>query len=45
MAGYLKLNYRALIIENHSVLSGLNKYYGNLLLDPESLRETLRDVL
>ncbi|MDB4224440.1 glycosyltransferase family 61 protein [Granulosicoccus sp.] len=45
MAGYLELDYRALIIENHSVLSTLNKYYGNLVLDLELLRETLRDVV
>lgn len=45
MAGYLKLDYRALIFENHSVLSSLNKYYGNLSLDPKLLEEALEGLL
>lgn len=45
MAGYLGLDYRALIFENHSVLSSLNKYYGNLSLDPKLLRDALEELL
>ncbi len=33
MAGHLGLDHRALIFENDSVLSDMNKYYGNLSLD------------
>lgn len=45
MAGYLGLDYRALIFENDSVMSGLNKYYGNLSLDPKLLEKSLEGLL
>jgi capsular polysaccharide biosynthesis protein len=41
MAGYLGLDYRPLIFDNQSVLSSMNKYYGNLLLDVTLLDEML----
>jgi hypothetical protein len=41
MAGYLGLDYRALIFDNHSMLSSLNKYYGNFSLSPELLKKSL----
>ena len=45
MAGYLKLDYRPLIFENHSALSRMNKYYGNLSLDVARLDDVLQDVI
>lgn len=45
MAGYLGLDYRPLIFDNHSVLSSMNKYYGNLSLDPALLRHALQDLV
>lgn len=45
MAGYLGLGYQPLIFENHSLISGVNKYYGNLSLDPNLLRNALKDIL
>ena len=45
MAGHLGLNYRPLIFENHSVLSSVNKYYGNLSLDIALLEQCVEDLL
>ena len=44
IAGYLGLDYRALIFDNYSILSNLNKYYGNLSLDPQLLKRMLDDL-
>ena len=45
MAGYLNLDYQPLIFENHSALSRMNKYYGNLSLDIALLDNVLQDVI
>ena len=45
IAGHLGLDHRALILENHSLLGRLNKYYGNLSLDPHLLKNVLKDLL
>lgn len=44
MAGHLGLDYRPLIFDNHTMLSSLNKYYGNLTLDPELLKKELKNL-
>ena len=45
VAGHLALDYQALIFENASVLSSVNKYYGNLFLDINVLRTHVEQLL
>ena len=45
VAGHLALDYQALIFENASVLSSVNKYYGNLSLDIDVLRTRVEQLL
>ena len=45
MAAHLALDYHALIFENASVLSSVNKYYGNLSLDIDLLHTHVKQLL
>ena len=45
MAGYLGLDYHGVIFENASVMSRVNKYYGNLSLDIDLLNAHVKQLL
>ncbi len=45
MSSYLKLDAHYLIFENQSAVSKMNKYYGDLYLDPAVLTGKLKEIL
>ena len=45
VAGHLALDYHALIFDNASILSSVNKYYGNLSLDIDVLHTHVKQLL
>lgn len=45
MCGHLDLDYRCLLFKNQSILSKINKHYGDLHLESSELLETVREIL
>lgn len=45
MASHLGLDYHALTFDNHSALSRMNRYYGNLSLDTDRLGRAVETIL